>query len=274
MNITITEKDLEKRMPFVKGKKYRHVFSPSGMLIDELAYCAGQWTSEELYSNNFEYEPNEPYSFDYEADLFSKTKTATDLLELASKLDIYIVPNDAMLKQKPPLQAGASCALHMPEKWQELLTAYTEKLKEDGIDSISEAYSKQLQKEKDSFNDDQYREWLNGDRSNYAGVVYEIAKYFTDERDGSYNKEDQSYTFTLNEYDIETAKDHGYKKNQLKSWLLDRIINAGYAREEKENIEIEKRKAERERLAIYKKKQAEEAEADRKAKLLSMTIKS
>lgn len=275
--ITITKKDLLKAYPKVPDQKYKHTFSASGMLIDELTYCAGQWTSEELYDNNWEYAPRKPYSFDYEADLFEHTKTTTELLELASRLLVYIVPNDAMLKQKPPLQAGANCALNNHEKWAELLKAYTNALKEDSTDGISEAYNKALQDEQDSYNDVQYSDWLNGDR-NYAGVVYEIAKYFTDARDGSYTpydsktKTDASYTFTLNECDINTIKDGGYKTNQAKKWLIDSIISAGNAREYKEKQEREKRKVERERIAIYKTKQAQEAETARKEKLLGMGL--
>lgn len=265
-------------MPLVAGKDYRHTFSASGELIDELAYCAGQWTSEELWNNNFEYEPREPYMFDYEADLFEHTKTDKQLGKICVAL-----ANDDILKctrteDGDNLQTGAYYALHYPEQWAELLKAYTEKLNADGVDGISEAYNKELQDEKDSYSDDQYREWLNGDHRDYRGVVYEIAKYFTDERDGSYakydhkTKTDASYTFTLNEADIETAKDYGYNKNQLKSWLLGEIISAGNAREYKDKIKHEERKTERERLAIYKKEQADKAEAERKAKLQAMTL--
>lgn len=276
--ITITEKELLKAYPKVEGQKYKHCFSPSGMLIDELAYCAGQWTSEDLCENNFEYEPREPYSFNYEEDLFKATKTGDQLYAMAQKLEVSINANWSRLCKEQKLQAGACVALNNPGEWSNLLSAYTEKLQADGVDGISEAYNKELQDEKDSYNDDQYREWLNGDHRDYRGVVYEIAKYFTDERDGSYTKyneatkTDASYTFTLNENDIETAKDNGYNKNQLKAWLLDSIIASGNDREREDKKKREARKEERERLAIYKKKQAEEADADRKAKLLAMTL--
>lgn len=278
--ITITEKELLKAYPKVEGKDYKHCFSPSGMLIDELAYCAGQWTSEDLYENNFEYEPHEPYSFDYEADLFLKTKTHPELCNTAREIGYEgNLPSLQMcIKKGTNLQAGAFTALKLPEIWSALLELYTEKLKEDGVDGISEAYNKELQDEKNSYNDDQYREWLNGDHSNYRGVVYEIAKYFTDERNGSYTKyndatkTDASYTFILNEQDIETAKDNGYNKNQLKAWLLDCIIASGNDREREDKAKREARKAERERIAEYKKKKADEAEVERKAKLLAMTL--
>jgi len=280
--ITITEKEFNKAKIKNKliykstdDKEYAHSFSPSGMLIDELAYCAGQWTSEDLYCNNCEYEPNEPYNFNYENDLFENTKTVKDYQKIIKDLNISIGIRSAKTGK---LQMGAYIALEHAEKWQELLEAYTKKLKEDRTEGISKKYNDELQKEIDEYSDDQYREWLYGDRRDYAGVIYEIAKYFTDERDGSYTKYDHktktdaSYTFILNDDDIEKAKDEGYNKNQLKKWLIDNIIESGKAREYKEKQENEKRKTERERLAIYKKEQKEKEDQERKEKLLSMKL--
>lgn len=278
MNITITEKDLNKYKPVWTsdaGKEYPHSFSPSGELIDELAYACGQWTSDDLWDNNFEYEPNEPYHYNYEKDLFEHTKTQEELYELAEELDTgATIPT-----KKTKLQAGAYMALNNPDQWNDLLKAYTSRLQEDRTDGISEAYNKQLQKEIYSYNNDLYREWLYGgqERDN-NGVVYEIAKYFTEARDGSYikydpkTKTDASYTFELNEEDIENAKDLGYKKNQIKSYLIGQIIDSCKAREYKDKQKNEERKAERERLAKYKAEQAERAKAERIAKLSSMKL--
>jgi len=213
--------------------------------------------------------------FDYENDLFENTKTLKDLQGIANILDITI--NEGLFSGMN-LQAGAWCALHMPDQWNEILDLYTEKLKEDRIDGISKKYNDELQKEIDDYSNDQYREWLNGNSQDYAGVVYEIAKYFTDEQDGSYTpynhetKKDAYYTFILNDDDIEKAKDEGYNKNQLKKWLIDNIIESGKAREWKEKKEREKRKEERECIAIYKKEQKEKEDQERKKKLLAMKI--
>jgi len=272
MKITITEKDLLKAYPKVEGKDYKHTFSPSGMLIDELAYVSGQWTSDDLIDNNFEYEPHEPYSYNYEADLFEVTKTADQLYTIAQKLEVSINANWERLAREQKLQAGACVALNNPTEWSNLLSAYTNALNEDGTEGISEAYNKQLQKEIDSFHDDLYEEWLYGDNRDFRGVVYEIAKYFTEARDGSYNKDDASYTFTLNEEDIEKYKDAGYRKNQIKGALINEIISSCQSCEREDKAKREANKAERERLAIYKKKQADEAEAERKATLLAMTL--
>jgi len=264
MKITLTQKDIEKA-------KIQN--SASSMLIDELAYSAGQWTSEDLYQNNFDYEPIEPYMFDYEADLLANTKTEEDIYRVIKELGIGMNANITTLAKKAKLQAGAWIALEQPEFFSTLLEAYTSYLKEHGTDqNISKDHAKELEEAKDSYYDDQYREWLNGDRSNYAGVVYEIAKYFTDERDGSYDKKAGEYTFELNEEDIENAKDSGYNKRQLKAWLLDSVRNSGNAKASKDRQEREERKAEREKQTAYKAEQKASAEAERKAKLLSMTL--
>jgi hypothetical protein len=176
------------------------------------------------------------------------------------------------IKKGTTLQAGAFTALRLPEIWSALLEMYTNKLKEDRTDGISEAYNKALQEEIDEYQEEQYREWLNGDRSNYAGVVKEIARYFTESRQGEYDREEREYTFTLDEQDIENMTDDGYKPSQGKKYLLDAIATASNARRSKDQIAREVRKLERERLKAYKAEQARQAEAERKAKLLSMTI--
>lgn len=264
--VTITPKDIT---------KYKLAFSASGEVIDELAYCAKQWTSEDLCNENIEYEPNEPYNFNYEADLFEATKTHPDLCNISRQVgyDGNLPSLGMCIENGTKLQAGAFMALNFPDLWAELLELYTEKLKEDRFDSISKAYILELEKAIDSFYDDQEHEWLYGDRSNYAGVIYEIAKYFTDERKGSYDKKADEYTFTLNENDIEKAKDEGYNKSQLKGWILDNASQSGDARRQKETDDREKRKIERERIAKYKAEQKAKAEEERKQKLLSMILK-
>lgn len=261
MNITITQKDIEKA---------KIQFSESGCIIDELAYSAGEYTSEQLYESNFDYEPSEPYNFDYETDLLDNTKTREQLNDIISKLDIDI-PVGLSVQNESNLYAGAQMALNNKERFQELLEAYTEKLKEDRTDSISNEYNKQLQSELDDWYDDIYRAWLKGDRD-YIGVVKSIARYFTDCGEGEYNKTNHEYTFLLNDYDIEKAKEEGYNKRQLKKWLLDSIYQSGEARDYRDKQERLKRKAERERLAEYRKEQAEKAENERIARLKTLTV--
>jgi len=274
LKITITEKDLNKVKPIWKsddGKEYPHTFSPSGMLIDELAYAIGQWTSEDLFQNNLDYEPNEPYQYNYEADLFEATKTLSQLKNVTKGLGTVI--NEGLFT-KIDLQAGAYCALHIPQLWNDILVAYTEKLQFERTEGISKAYNEQLQKEIDSFHDDLRKEWLYGDRD-CIGIIKEIKKYFEAESVEYSDKENDTFVFF---FDKEQAKDtlENYDGEKLTvknytAYILTQIVEASKAREYKDKQEREKRKIERERLATYKKGQATQAEANRRAKLLSMT---
>lgn len=262
MQITITQKDIE---------KYPIQNTDSGLLIDELAYAAGQWTEDELMNNNYDYEPYTPYSFDYEKDLLENTKTVEQLYNIAKQVGVSINANWERISREQGLQAGACVALNNKTEWETLLEAYTEKLKDDRTDGISNAYNKELQEEIDDFWSDMRKEWLYGDRY-YAGVISEISKHFTETRDGEYNEKDNSYTFFMTENDIEDAKNHGYNKRQLKKYLLQCIYNKSTDRVNWEKIEREMKKAERERLAQYKKEQAEKAEQERREKLLALTL--
>lgn len=261
MYIVITQKDIEKA-----GIQN----SESGMLIDELAYSAKQWTSEMLYSENIDHEPSELYNFDYEDDLLENTKTREQLKYILQKLEIDM-PIGLKVQNACNLYAGAQVALNSPDEWNEILEAYTEKLKDERTDGISKKYNKALQDELDDWHNDRYSEWLNGDRD-YIGVVKSIAKYFIDSGQGEYNKKYHEYTFLLNDYDIEKAKDDGYNKRQLKKWILQSIMQSSENRAYADKAEREQRKAERERVAQYKKEQAEKADNERIARLKALTL--
>ena len=280
LKIIITDKDLKKYNKVMKnkdGEEYCNMFSDSGMIIDELAFASKQWTTDELYQNNADYEVYTPYGYNYEDALFTATKTSKDILKLSSILGINKWSNrDIKEMEETKLQAGAYIALAYPEAWEELLEKYKEKLQEDRTEGISKAYNEQLQKEIDSEWDNLYKEWLYGDR-NEIGVIKEIKKYWEAE-DVVYNKKDND-TFIFF-FDKEQARDtlENYNGEKLsaknyKDYLLGEIQEAGEARQYKDKEENEKRKIERERLAVYKKEQATQAEAERKAKLLSMINK-
>lgn len=262
MNITINQKDIEKA---------KIQFSDSGYIIDELAYSAGEYTSEQLYCENLDYELSFPYYFDYETDLLDNTKTLQQLTDILEKIDYNFDTSKIKISGANSLQAGAQVALNYPDDWNEILETYTEKLKDERTDGISSEYNKQLQSELNDWYDDIYRAWLKGDRD-YIGVVKSIARYFTDYGEGEYNKTNHEYTFVLSEYDVEQAKNNGYNKRQLKKYLLDTIKNKGEERQYKDKQEREKKKAERERLAQYKKEQAEKEYQARREKLLAMTM--
>jgi hypothetical protein len=105
------------------------------------------------------------------------------------------------------LQAGACLALNNPESWSELLEAFTDKLKEDGVDSISLYFNKELQEALDDYEDDCYNEYLHGNRSS-NGVVYDIYKKYGYEGDYSkymYDKKEHSFTFEIPREEIMEA---------------------------------------------------------------------
>lgn len=77
---------------------------------------------------------------------------------------------------------------------------------------------------------------------------------------------------TITQKDIEKAKEEGYNKRQLKKWLLQSIMQSSENRAYADKVEREQRKAERERVAQYKKEQAEKAENERIARLKTLTV--
>ena len=255
--------------------------SSSGQVIDELAVACGEWDSNTMFENTFDYQPFQPYSFDYEADLFAHTKTVDDF----NKLGTTLCAPEMMIFYKAEtignLQAGAYCALNDPEAWGELLKAWTDELQSNQTDGPSKEYNAELEKEQESYNDDQYKEWLNGDYRNWPGIVRTIAKHYIGDRDaGDYNNKTDIYTFTVtpeiahelacNCYE-DDCKDYTTAE-QIKAWLLLSIAGDGASIRAKRKAESDKRRAEYQKEKAYKEERAiREAEA-RKAKLEAMII--
>ena len=156
------------------------------------------------------------------------------------------------------------------------MNEYTEELKNNQSDTISKEFTAQLEKEKESFQKDQYNEWLNGSRD-YSGVIREIAKHFTEDRESSlYDNEKDVYSFV---YDEEEAKsiyqeytDQRFSLKGFKSMLLDEIRSSGNNIANKKRAEAEKRKIEREATNIYKAKCLEGEKQAREAKLKALTV--
>ena len=272
ITIDITQNDIEAR-------KLR---SSSGQTIDALAYAAGEWDSNDLWENNIDYAPREPYEFDYETDLLENTRTAEDFNMRCGSLyspDMYINYKPETIGD---LQAGAYCALNDPDAWSKLLEAWTEKLKENGTDGPSKDFNKELQDAQDSYNDDQYKEWLNGEyRGKWSGIISTISKYFTESRDaGDYDQKADIYTFTLSPDDAhelacgcyeDGCKDYTTAED-FKAWMLDQIANAGESRKAKDQTAREIRAVERAKEKAYKDARAQAEAAARRAKLEALTI--
>lgn len=256
--ITLTQKDIE---------KHNIQNTASGMLIDELAFATGKYTPFDD-CNYYDYKPNEPYMYDYEADLFEHTKTAQELSELAEKLDVGYTQQTS---GKITLQAGAYMALNKPEQWQELLTAYTESLKDNRADGMSQQYNTAMQKTIDDYYEDSYDEWLKGDRSN-EGAISIISRYFTENRNGTYDSKNNTYMFEIDDNTLQDYKDNGYTGAQTKMALLGIIKESSDSQSEKERADNAKRKEEREKTSAYKAERAEREAQERKEKLLSMKL--
>jgi hypothetical protein len=267
MKITINEKDIAKK------------YSDSGALIDELAYSAGEWTSSELYENNMDYEPVEPYQFDFEADLLANTKKLHELRDLTDKMK-FEFPIGTKVDGARPQTAGAQIALYSPEAFTELLQAYTEAVKEQhGSDTIlSPQYEKELQEAKDSFSEDQLYEWLFGDYRDYAGVMKMIAKYYGAESVDLVDRKQpfmSDITFTFDDEQIEEIKsDNDFDtltEQELQQYIINSISDASYSKHAEHKRKSEARRLEHEKEQAYKAERAKQAEEVRKAKLLAMT---
>jgi len=262
MKITLKEKDISK------------TYSDNGTLIDELAYSAGQMTSGNIYEYD-EGSPQEPYNFDYEADLLANTKTEKDLYHIAKQLKISLNANITRLAKEAKLQCGAWVALNNAELWTDMLESYTDALKSEQTESISPTFNTELEKARDDYSDDMYKEWLHGDYRNWSGVLREIRKYYSAEGI-SYDEKKQEVTLEFNDEDMtENLAQYDESKlnaKNLKAYILREIGESSSARYNKDKAEQEKRKAERERLAVYKAEQQAKSDAERKAKLLKMKL--
>jgi hypothetical protein len=266
--VSITQKDIE---------QVKISFSESGQVIDELAYGAGEWISEQLFENNVDYQPQEPYEFDFEADLFGKTKKPLDMINLITDFDYRMPAEITFVGKCGNLQAGAYMALNYPEAWEALLKEYEQAVKDNP--ELSVEYASELEKEQGEWQEQNYKYWLMGDR-HYEGVICKIARKFVDNRDaGSYDEKSDIYTFEL---DLREARDLYEESNGevvrfnakiFKAWLLDNIKYASEARQSEEQREREARKVERERVAKYRAERDKKGQAEREAKLRAMKIK-
>jgi hypothetical protein len=234
--IKITDKDIKQ-----KG-------SYSGLLIDELAFSAGQWTKDDLFENNCDYDDESAgyilEHFDFENE-FLKTiskKQAKKYKKDLSKFDLD-------------------------------LHDYIDEIKElvgnEDLEEKCKTLFDELQAGRDEFWKQLTKEWLYGDYSNYRGVVYEIGKYYGAE-DTIYNhKKGDSFTFIFDIEDLhenycgcgEYASDcKEYKEKDYKQLLLNSINNSIDIETAKEKRKKEEREAEYKRQAEYRAKQAKEKE--------------
>lgn len=238
-NITIT----------IKNTDIKEHGSDSGLLIDELAFSAGQWTEEDLFNNNVDYENS---SFDYVLEHFD---FESEFIKTLTKKQARKYKNDL-------------------SKFQDDLYDFTQELKElvydDELEAKNKALYDELEESKKYFWEDLTKQWLYGDRDS-RGVIAEIGRYYGAD-DTIYNhKTGDSFGFVFDIEDFhekycgcgEYSKDcKEWKRKDWKGLLIDSITTDIYNAKEAKREEQEKRKEERERIAKYKAEQKAEADKE------------
>lgn len=269
----------------------------SGRLIDKIAVALDQWTENEAWENNTEYERE---SFDYimehwreENDLIAaldqaeKKNKAAGLLNALTEIHDETPEEIAKLitarKARPKLKAGAAIALQSPESWTALLESYKEKAEEymheyfdnPWLNTYAPDLQKELQESIDSFWKQLEHDRIWGDRDS-AGIIRTLEKKMEAE-DVNYNEKseivtleftpDQAAEFYENNTGEETKK---ITAGKLKRAVVDWITSNQEHEHNKKKAENEKRRAESERVNTYKAEQKKIAEAERIAKLAAM----
>jgi hypothetical protein len=217
----------------------------TGSALDTLAIAVDGRDSNDIDENMFEAEDQ---AIDY---VLGHYDYESDMLKTATKKELKTWLND------PQAQALA-------------LSVFTDKLRRDSqpyYESTTEL-AKELQEAVNNVHNENYREWINGDHRDWAGILVmaerkylvsfetdkgEVYADITDEvmkewRDG----------LMEGEAPIRTRRD-------AKEYLENEINDDARAAYSKRMSESAARKAERERLAAYKAEQAARAEVERKA---------
>lgn len=277
MQITITDKDI------LKG---RECVTASGMLIDELAYSAGEATQDDLDPDFYGQDEAIEYvvkEHNYETELLQQTKTPDQLSLMCAVLSnsAYSVPKDVK-------HAGAYLALHEPENFATVLDAYRDKCKEEAWNYYDSDFLrggapdlvKELREAVDAQNEQNHKEWLHGDHRDYAGVLSLIAKYYGASERLEYNeKKGDSVVFTFDDNSLyesvtgEYSREEGAKMPSMavcKEWLISAITSSINAKHEKNKAEAAKRKEERERVTAYKAERQAQEDRERREKLAAL----
>ncbi len=274
----------------IKNKDIKEDRTDSGRLIDKMAMSIGQWTENDLFINNVDYE-HESFDYIYEHFDFEKAfltwlnkKKDKQISEYLKKDEVY--HGDEILKdyKKKKLLFGAYFALNYPVNYATELEQFQSELEEERSEYYEsekmEEYAPELKKElEESVEDFQkrnYREWLYGDYSNFRGILCEFKKKIEAEKVEYGEKEDELYieideTADLDFYYNNSLDDERrFTKKEMKDLIVDTITNGMIGHDEKQQAERKKRSEEYTRVRNYKEEQAKEAEKERREKLLAM----
>ena len=214
----------------------------TGCALDTLAIAVDGRDSNDIEMWEFDYHATDYVieHYDYETDML---KTAT----------------------KAQLKAW----IDAPEAQAEALKEYKEKAKDAALEDDGSELAKEIQKARDDYADEQYKEWLNGDyRGNWDGILTMASKRYS-EREIAFSEEKGEVYADIPDTTIAQWKEDGYiaRKTEAKKYLEDSINSDARAQYNKRKAENEKRKVERERVAKYKAEQAAIAEQERKERI-------
>lgn len=274
----------------IKNKDIKEDRTDSGRLIDKMAMSIGQWTENDLFINNTEYEHE---SFDYIYEHFDfemafltwlNKMTTKQIKEYLKKDEVY--HGDDIIKdyKKQKLLFGAYFALNYPVNYKVELQAFEEELEEERseyyesekMEEKAPELKKELEESVDDFQKRNYKEWLYGDNSNFRGIIFEFKKKIEADSVEYNEKEDELYieideTADLDFYYNNSLDDERrFTKKEMKDLIVDTITNGMIGHDEKQQAERKKRSEEYTRVRNYKEEQAKEAEKERREKLLAM----
>lgn len=274
----------------IKNKDIKEDRTDSGRLIDKMAMSIGQWTENDLFINNTEYE-HEGFDYIYEHFDFEMAfltwlnkMTIKQIKEYLKKDEVY--HGDAIIKdyKKQKLLFGAYFALNYPVNYKVELQAFEEELEEERseyyesekMEEKAPELKKQLEESVNDFQKRNYKEWLYGDNSNFRGIIFEFKKRIEADSVEYSETEDELYieideTADLDFYYNNSLDDERrFTKKEMKDLIVDTITNGMINEDEKQQAERKKRNEEYTRVRNYKEEQAKEAEKERREKLLAM----
>lgn len=267
----------------IKNAEVKTDLTASGNLIDKVALALGEWTEEDLYTNNADYSRE---GQDYELDHFNFDKallaylnkqgedgeTIAEVFKSIEKFD------DAAKFSGQPLKLGAFIALNYPKEYAAMLAEFEEEMREEAPNFYdSEAMAKKcpelvkdLQKGEDFFWENLRHEWLHGDRSS-SGLLGTIRKHWQ-AASVDYNTKADTLTLVINDEEAAELLDgERVTLKNLKAYIINDIETGQEYEANKQKEEAAKRRAERERVAEYRKQRDAEEAAERRAELEKMT---
>lgn len=262
----------------LKTENIKTDYTSSGRLIDKIAMSIDQWTEEDLYSNNIDYQSE---NFNYVIRNFDMEKAFIEYLNKMSDddADVYVYFARPPRPSQQKLKFGAYLALNLTDFYQEKLEEFEQDLKDNMyqyydskiFDEKAPELKKELEEAEKNFWKDLEHGWLYGDRSE-SGLIEKYQKSIQ-AKEVNYDQKKDIITITI---DPEDASELIYgdgtiaTKKETKEFLISEIENGMSHTAEKNKTKSEERRIEWQKKKAIKEAQAKKDEEERKAKLLAM----